>query len=173
MTVERIQGILKLAGENDQLVRKTLGLPTSLQKNQDETHTYLLQQILDMLGCWPSASLVGKEASESAWLLVQHSNNLDFQKSCVLLIQKCKDTASRPHLAYLMNTIAIKSGRKQLFGTSVITTKSKTGRYITKAALLKDPKNVDKRRKKYGLPPLAEYLKQAQEVFERYHANKT
>ncbi len=78
-----------------------------------------LNEIIDSIG-YPTISKVGKEASEAAWLVVQHSiGQPDFMKKCARLLEVAvsKDDASLKDLAYLTDRIAVYEGRPQLYGT--------------------------------------------------------
>jgi len=57
-------------------------------------------------------------------------------------------------LALLEDRVAIKHGRKQIYGSQITTDDS--GSFL---APLEDPEHVDGRRAEAGLPPLAEYLR--------------
>jgi len=63
---------------------------------------------------------VGKEASEAAWLVIQHSiGQPDFMKKCTELLDKAvsENKANPKNLAYLTDRIAQFEGKPQLFGT--------------------------------------------------------
>ncbi|MEO0332815.1 MAG: DUF6624 domain-containing protein, partial [Bacteroidota bacterium] len=63
---------------------------------------------------------VGKEASEAAWLVIQHAiSQPSFLRRCVKLLEDAvsEDKASARNLAYLTDRIAVFEGRPQLYGT--------------------------------------------------------
>ncbi len=63
---------------------------------------------------------VGKEASEAAWLVIQHSiGQPDFMKKCVKLLEVAvrKNEANAKNLAYLTDRIAVFEGKPQPYGT--------------------------------------------------------
>lgn len=83
-------------------------------------HAVALQRIIDSIG-YPSPSKVGKEASEAAWLVVQHSiSHPEFMRRCRAYLEKAArsgEANAALHLAYLSDRIAVLEGRPQLYGT--------------------------------------------------------
>ena len=78
-----------------------------------------LERIMESIG-FPTAERLGEEASESAWLIIQHSvGQPDFMKRCAALmaIEVEKGHADKIHFAYLTDRIAVFEGRPQKFGT--------------------------------------------------------
>jgi hypothetical protein len=79
----------------------------------------ILEEIINSIG-YPTIDKVGKEASEAAWLIIQHSIGLpDFMKKCADRLQNEVDQkkADPIHLAYLSDRIAVLEGKPQLYGT--------------------------------------------------------
>ncbi|GAB2801328.1 hypothetical protein GCM10027275_54260 [Rhabdobacter roseus] len=107
-----------------------------------------LQEIIAEIG-WPTRSKVGDEASEAAWLIVQHSiGEPAFMKACYELMLGMQDDLNPQNLAYLHDRICYFEGRPQRYGTQYDT---ETQRYPVenKAA-------VNQLRAELKLPPLAE-----------------
>lgn len=78
-----------------------------------------LQEIIAVIG-YPSIAKVGKEASDAAWLVIQHSvEQPDFMKNCLNLLQNAVDQneADPKSLAYLSDRIAVFERKPQLYGT--------------------------------------------------------
>jgi len=78
-----------------------------------------LDEIIETIG-YPTIDNVGKEASEAAWLIIQHSIGLPyFMKKCVKLLQQAvsEKKANPANLAYLTDRIAVFEGKMQLYGT--------------------------------------------------------
>lgn len=63
-------------------------------------------------------------------------------------------------LAYLTDRVRLGDGKPQIYGTQI---EIKDGRWQPRD--VEDPENLDRRRKEIGLPPIAEYLKSAQELY--------
>ena len=95
-------------------------------------------------------------------LLVQHSNSLEFVRTC---FKKYKKSMTEDIIPYMIDSIAVREGRKQIYGTIVETRKTKEGNFTTSPLPIKNAENVDSERAKYGLEPLEDYLKRAREMF--------
>ncbi|MGD1890166.1 MAG: DUF6624 domain-containing protein [Cyclobacteriaceae bacterium] len=79
----------------------------------------ILNEIIDTIG-YPTVGKVGKEGSESAWLVIQHSIGQPyFMRKCAKLLEIAvsENKASPRNIAYLTDRIAAFEGRPQLFGT--------------------------------------------------------
>lgn len=79
----------------------------------------ILNEIIDLIG-YPTTDKVGKEASEAAWLVIQHSiGQPDFMKKCMTLLQIAvsENKANSRNLAYLTDRVAVFEGKPQLYGT--------------------------------------------------------
>ncbi|HEY3391595.1 MAG TPA: DUF6624 domain-containing protein [Lacipirellulaceae bacterium] len=124
-------------------------------KKVDQENTERLGVIIEEHG-WPAISLVGKDGSHAAWLLVQHADaDPKFQRKCLDLMAKLPKTeASQADLAYLMDRVLLAEGKKQIYGTQFTSSGEKW-----EPRPLEDAANVDKRRAEVGLQPLAEYVK--------------
>ncbi|RDC55708.1 hypothetical protein DU508_15680 [Pedobacter chinensis] len=78
-----------------------------------------LNDLIDTIG-YPTIDKVGKEASEAAWLIIQHSiEQPRFMKKCVELLETAvnENKADPKNLAYLIDRIAVFEGKPQLYGT--------------------------------------------------------
>ncbi|QHT68454.1 hypothetical protein GXP67_18305 [Rhodocytophaga rosea] len=76
-----------------------------------------LKQLIAQIG-WPTIPKVGKEASEAAWLIVQHSiGDPVFIKSCYALLEQSAGTVNPQQLAYLHDRICYFEGKPQKYGT--------------------------------------------------------
>jgi GNAT superfamily N-acetyltransferase len=128
----------------------------------DEENTAWLRGIVREHG-WPGRSLVGDQAANAAWLLVQHSDrDPGFQRECLDLLQAAVEAGegSARDLAYLMDRVLLAEGKRQRYGTQF--TAGATG---WEPQPLEDPDRVDERRAGVGLPPLEEYARQLRELY--------
>lgn len=85
----------------------------------DEKNTSRMREIIEQYG-WPTRSLVGSGASNSAWLIVQHADRDPmFQQKCLPLLKASVDNneANPSNYAYLYDRVAAASGKKQLYAT--------------------------------------------------------
>lgn len=79
-------------------------------------HAALLDEIINAIG-YPTASKVGQEANEAAWLIIQHAISEPlFMKKCYKLLSEDSE-ASAQQLAYLYDRICYFEGRPQKYGT--------------------------------------------------------
>jgi hypothetical protein len=130
----------------------------------DSRHLGRLKEIVDEHG-WPGKSLVGEDGANAAWLLVQHATqDPDFMKRCRGLMEWAvkRGEASSTDYAYLVDRVRLQDGKGQLYGTQFI--QDSKGRLVLQP--LKDPEEVDKRRRKMGLGPLAEYEAQLRQFYK-------
>lgn len=153
---------------NDQLLRKTSGIPQTSIEAMDKVHISSLKKIINDLKGWPTISKVGKEASEAAWLVAQHSRDLEFQRMCLRLMKKDVSDVSPSNCAYLVDIVGINTGKGQVYGTCLKMERDKEGKLVTEVPHLRFPKSVDKLRKKAGLLPIEDYIKGVNNTFEKY-----
>lgn len=79
----------------------------------------ILSDIIDKIG-YPTKNKVGEEASEAAWLVIQHSiGQPEFMKKCLNLLEVAvsENEANPKKMAYLTDRIAVFEGKPQLYGT--------------------------------------------------------
>lgn len=106
----------------DELVKQRL-LGKGYNKEMEALHiknAETLDHIINSIG-YPTIDKVGKEASEAAWLVIQHAISLPgFMKKCLKLLEEAVDEgeANPVHLAYLSDRVSVYEGRLQLYGTS-------------------------------------------------------
>lgn len=125
----------------------------------DEINEKRIKEIVDEIG-WPTISMVGEEASTAAWLLVQHAGgNPSLQKKILQKMKRLpKKEVDQKQIAKLEDRIRLLEGKKQLYGTSFnIDLKTKK---LTVDPIY-DIKNIDKRRKKFGLDSFEAHKKRA------------
>ncbi len=116
-----------------------------------------LDRIVESIG-YPTAEKVGREASEAAWLVIQHSiSRPGFMRKCARLLETAvsEGRADAKHLAYLTDRIAVYEGRPQLYGTHFDWNENgEMG-----PASLDDVKAVNERRQAIGLNSIEEQTK--------------
>ncbi|MFH1585998.1 MAG: DUF6624 domain-containing protein [archaeon] len=112
-----------------------------------------LERVIDEIG-WPSQDIVGIVGEQSAWLIVQHSPDLDFQERCLKMIKDLPLTNERKeYMAYLTDRILVRKGYQQIFGTQFLN---------GKPFPIKEFENLDVKRKEVGLEPFEDYQKRMQ-----------
>jgi VWFA-related protein len=114
-----------------------------------------LCQILKEFG-WPSVALVGKEGVAATLFLVRNSREPQLQVALlpVMIAAVKKGEFEKAVIARMVDRVRVDAGMKQLFGTQV---------KVSDGFLVLDPieaeAQVDDRRKQFGMPPLAGYLR--------------
>jgi hypothetical protein len=121
----------------------------------DSNSTTALKRIVRRFG-WPGPELVGADGTNAAFVIVQHSPDLDFQKAMLPLVRRSYESGklSAWDYALLLDRVLVLQGKPQVYGNQV---KPWDGREPVPYPI-KDEANVDKRRASIGLPPLREYL---------------
>mgnify|MGYP000276435134 CR=1 FL=1 len=107
-----------------------------------------LKNIINLRGWFPRKKLSGKgELYE--WLIVQHSDDINFQKSYLSFINKLpKEKERNKNIAYITDRILINENKKQLYGTQ----------FRNKELFpIYNPKKLNNRRKNMNLNPLKIY----------------
>ncbi|ADD43052.1 DUF4135 domain-containing protein [Stackebrandtia nassauensis] len=113
-----------------------------------------LENVVDHYG-WPTAALVGADASNAACRLLQHATGpSDFQYRCLALLRRAADDGLAPghQVAFLTDTLRVNSDRPQLYGTKFY---EKDGRL--EPLPIEEPDTVDDRRRRMGMPSLSAY----------------
>lgn len=88
-------------------------------ENLHKRNSKILGDLIDTIG-YPTIEKVSKEASEAAWLVIQHSiGQPGFMKQCKKLLERAvsENKADPINLAYLTDRIAVFEGKAQLYGT--------------------------------------------------------
>lgn len=150
-------------GRTDQAVREGFAVGGVIDSAQavamartDSANTAWLKAHVARWG-WPTAAQVGQEAVEAAFLIVQHAvHDTAFMRAMLPAIEEShrRGDLDGGEVAMLTDRIEVKAGRGQIYGTQL---SLKDGRWVLDP--IADSGAVDARRKRMGLPPLAEYLR--------------
>lgn len=126
MNVDQIaQKIIALKRADDQLRAELIAkgvLSSGYHPDMEALHNAnasALQAIMDQIG-YPTTDKVGEEASNAAWLIIQHAiGQPDFMKKSAELLEQAvgANKANPVALAYLTDRIAVFEGKPQLYGT--------------------------------------------------------
>jgi len=159
---EALRAALVSRGRQDQAVREVFLAghhqdSTDLRQmsDVDADNTTFLKKIVAERG-WPGRSLVGSDAENAAFLIVQHSPDTAFQAKVLPLIEKAyaAGEAEGQQIALLTDRVAVQRGQPQLYGTQASIV---NGRF--KLNPIADSANVDKRRAALKMPPVAAYMR--------------
>jgi hypothetical protein len=121
-----------------------------LRRNSD-----WLKAVLARIG-WFDMSRYGAEASQAAWLIVQHSDHdRDWQEQVLadLAPRVARGDMQRNYYAYLVDRVAVGAGRPQTYGTQGHC----QGRGNLQLLPVADRENLDRRRAEMGLDSIAAY----------------
>lgn len=123
----------------------------------DEANFVRLEEIVDDHG-WPSVQLVGEEANGAAWLILQHAD-IERQRRYLPFLRDAvgRNAALASNLAMLEDEIALVDTGEQIYGTEIKMVDDEVF-----VAPVGDPARLDERRASVGLPPMEEYLKEAE-----------
>lgn len=156
--------------EDDQNIRKEFMIvyknPNSDKKKidsigkimnyRDSLNLIKTSLILDKKG-WVGKNVVGSQANQTLFLVIQHSDLKTQQKYLPMMREAVKKGNANPgSLALLEDRVALREGKKQIYGSQIAKNPTTKKEYISP---LEDPDNVDKRRAEAGLGTLADYVK--------------
>jgi hypothetical protein len=128
----------------------------------DRDNTTWLKAYLDANG-WPGYDKVGRSGSMGFFLLAQHADHDPaFQERVLAMLQEAveRGQASAIHLAYLTDRVRIAQGRPQRYGTQFHTVEG-----MPQPRPIEDPEHVEARRAALGMPSLAEYTADMQDMY--------
>jgi len=122
-----------------------------IEKN-DSADIEVVTQILDTYG-WLSESKTSKTANSALFSVIQHAK-LNLQTKYIEILKEAveKGNAKPIQYAYLLDRVNMREGKLQIYG-SQLSVSSNGNQYFFP---IKDEPNVNRRRKKIGLPPLQE-----------------
>lgn len=133
--------------------KKVIDSIGKIMNYRDSINLIKVMKILDERG-WVGKDVVGSEANQTLFWVIQHAD-LKYQQKYLPMMREAvkKGNASSGNLAYLEDRVALREGRRQIYGSQLSMPTDKKP-YVYP---LEDPDNVDKRRAEVGLGPLAEY----------------
>lgn len=128
-----------------------------LMAEKDSANLIKVKKILHENG-WPGRDVIGYRGNLTLFLVIQHSD-IKTQEKYLPMVRDAvgKGKADANWLALLEDRVAIRQGRKQIFGSQL---KKYDAGSLYQIRPLEDPENVDKRRAVVGLEPLQEYVAQ-------------
>ena len=121
----------------------------------DSINLIKITQILDTQG-WLGSDIVGRQGNTTIFLVIQHSDLAVQEKYLPMMREAVKSKkASGSQLALLEDRVALRQGKKQIYGSQIGMDETTNKNYVLP---LEDPDNVDQRMAEVGLPPLADYV---------------
>ena len=97
---------------------------------------------------WLSKKYVGEDAEEGLFLIVQHSKDSAFQKTCLEKLGEAvrQDKSIKWQYAFLVDRFAMNNGGRQVYGTQKIVVKG-----VPYLVPLENPRRVNALRRKMGM----------------------
>lgn len=127
---------------------------SKIMDRKDSINLGKVMKILDERG-WLGKNVVGTQGNQTLFLVIQHADLEYQQKYLPMMRDAVKNGNANPaNLAYLEDRVALREGKKQIYGSQ--SSKNKKTNKICIAPMI-DPDNVDKRRAEVGLGTMAEY----------------
>ena len=122
----------------------------------DSANTFWLKNHVARWG-WPTSQQVGQEAVEAAFLIVQHAvHDTAFMRAMLPAVEEAhrRGDLKGGSVAMLTDRIEVKAGHPQIYGTQL---SLRGGRWVLDPIV--DSPHVNERRRRMGLPSLAEYMR--------------
>lgn len=124
-------------------------------KLTDSLNLIEVERILTRYG-WLSSSKIGPDANRTLFMVIQHADLVAQEKYVPMMTEAVKQGSLKASsFALLQDRMALNKGQKQIYGSQVAWN-MKTNHYSVMA--IDNPDQVDQRRAKVGLVPLAVYL---------------
>ena len=115
---------------------------------------------------WPTISEIGDDGVEAAFLIAVHAiSRPAFQRRCLTMMKSAANRGDVPrrHVAILEDRIRAMEGRPQLYGTQLDW--DDDGHLAPLP--IENESEVDSRRERAGLPPLAQAMAEAEDMARR------
>ncbi|WP_336515981.1 DUF6624 domain-containing protein [Pollutibacter soli] len=123
---------------------------------QDSMNQVAVMKILDTEG-WLGPREIGEDANSTLFLVIQHADLPIQEKYLPMMKTAVQNKKAKPsQLALLEDRVALRKGKKQLYGSQIGWDMIRNDYYVQP---LEDPDHVDERRASMGLPPMAEYVR--------------
>ena len=161
--------LLKLTEKNQKIIQDAL---SDAAKKEESAHRRMaaameengaqLCRILKSSG-WPTASRVGKDGVAAAVFLLKNSEppRLQLEVLPVVAAAAKRGEVETEDFASLVDRLRVRAGLRQLFGTQV----SVSGGFLVLYPIEAEAQ-VEARRKQYGLPPLSDYLRRLEMLYQ-------
>ena len=122
---------------------------------KDSINLLKTKAILDKYG-WLGKDIIGEQGNTTLFLIIQHAD-LTTQTKYLPMMREAvaHGNATAANLALLEDRVAIRQGKKQIYGSQIARDPGTKEYYVSP---LDDPDNVDKRRANVGLNTMAEYV---------------
>lgn len=159
---------LEQMGVSDQSLRGNPSVmsPADVMKQDkiDQANMQRLASIIKSYG-WPGNRFAGIDNASNAFLVLQHADLASQHQYLPLLRQAvAKGEANAQDLAMLEDRVLVRDGKPQLYGTQFLP--HVPNQPITLFPV-QDEAHLHKRRSDLGMPPMADYIKSMQQLYEK------
>ena len=122
----------------------------------DSINLLKIEKILNEHG-WLGADVIGEQGNNTLFLVIQHSD-LEIQVKYLPMLREAvkRGNAKGEYLALLEDRIAMKQGKRQIYGSQIEKDYDTGESYVWP---LTEPEKVNKRRAEVGLEPIEDYVK--------------
>ncbi len=133
-----------------------------IAKTIDTQHTARLEKIFDTQG-FPNTKMVGPDGQNAFMILLQHTIGDRLRIKAVKPITKAfkRKEMSPQDYANFIDRLRLHQGKGQLYGSGF---EFKDGKMVLSKT--EDLENLEKRRRKIGLPPMSEAAKMMKEMYK-------
>ncbi len=172
MTVAQRQALtdtLTQLGEEDQRGREDLGrafvasdtVTILASMRADSARSLWLRGMVRMYG-WPTPVLVGDRAANAAWLILQHSPFVDFQREMLPVLEAgvARGEIGSSDYATLVDRVLVRHGTPQRYGTQF---RIEHGKLV--AEPIEALSELDARRAVMNMPAMSAYARVLGEVY--------
>lgn len=131
----------------------------------DKDNTRWLKNVVQKQG-WPTITQVGPEGASAAWVLIQHADeDPAFQVEVLPMMERLvmSHEADSNNYALLTDRVLINQGKPQRYGSQFHSNDDGS----LSMSPTEDEDNLDARRIKIGLQPIADYKKMLSEVYRK------
>jgi hypothetical protein len=118
------------------------------QESFDRANLIFIDSIVNKFG-YPGKSMVGESTAQIAWLIIQHSYNIDDYYKVILKASK-KGEIPDSLFAKTKDRCRINHGKKQIYGTQTECFPNHAGSFDCYISPIQNTIKVNKRRKKVG-----------------------
>jgi hypothetical protein len=121
----------------------------------DSMNLIQVESIIEKYG-WLGYNEIGSQANSTLFMVIQHADLKTWRKYLPIMETAVESGKAKvADLALLQDRLNLYEGRKQVYGSQVIWSKTNNKYFVLP---IDDPDNVDKRRATVGLPSMAVYL---------------
>lgn len=153
-TTKILESLLSEDQENLKKYRAGLISGQELEK-ANKQRTNILKNLINRYG-FPTIIISSRKAYKTAVVIVLHSGNIFLLKKCInILKQASPDEVDKSDIAFMIDKKLVLEKRPQLYGTQY----KKKQKGSVKFLKIKDPKNLDRRRRLLGMQSFKNYKK--------------